>query len=187
MNNLINPIELNTIIEVLGLVGIIWGLYYASKQIRQASLIYNETLNWNRKIYTDERLEKKPDQKIIDKLEKLFSTKNSIDPISVKKIIKEIDKDSKIHGFIAYKLNRYERLARGIRFNIIDEDLVKESLGYYLVKAYLNYKSYIEYYNKSSFTKGLENFLWLAERWLMEDEFRDIYLKEIKKYPRKNV
>src|SRR2546428_9268836 len=143
-------------IQFLGLMGVIWGLYYTSKQIKHAALVHSATLDWNRKTYTEEKLAVKPDVTVTLRLEKTFGTKNSLETIPLKSILEAIEREPEFQLHIRYKLNRYERLARGIRFGVVDECIVKNALGVHMVKDFLNYREYVEHLQRSTPIGGLE-------------------------------
>jgi len=158
-------ISLEATIQLLGLVGVMWGLFYTSKQIKHAAHVNNVTLDWNRKTYTEDKLENKPDINVTLKLEKTFRTKDSLETIPLKFILETIEKEPEFQLHIRYKLNRYERLARGIRFGVIDEAIVKNALNVHMVKDFLNYGEYVEHLQRCSPTGGLEEFSSLMNKW----------------------
>ena len=156
---------LATALQSLGLIGVVVGLYFTSRQIRLASQVAKDTLNWNKKTYTEDKLEKKPDPEKVIRLERIFATKDSVHAVPLKTILDEIERDPALALDIRYKLNRYERIARGIRVGVLDEQIVIDSLSVHMAKDYYNYRDYISYLQTSTPTGGLEEYAMLIAKW----------------------
>lgn len=152
------------VIDIVGLAAIVFGVYYAASQISTNSKIHKEILEWNRKTYTEELLLNKYSTVKKKKLEEVFKTANSFKPVSLNQIEVAIEADVDVKHYLNDYLNRCEVVSRGIYFKILDEEIIKESMGFHLVKIYNNYKEYIDD-TPIYVPKGYDKFDELIDKW----------------------
>lgn len=157
--------ELSSIlIQVFGLIFLSITILYAGRQIKISKNIHKETLDWNRKTTTENELNNRQDKELRLFLMKQFQfyVKNGIHIIPIVEIENAINSDVNVQLQIHSYLNKYERIARGVKNGIYDKTIIMDTAKYIIVKIYFNYVEYIKYRRKIANKNAWLNFEELA-------------------------
>lgn len=155
----------------------VYGLFLVIRQLQTAEKVHADTLEWNRRKSTDEVLEVKPDRAVTEKLNELFNTSESNDPVLLEKIEKytnlifsKSDKYKNLKLDIQHLLNVYERLARGMKNEIYVEEMIKDGLRNTFIKVYNNYSLYIQDHREKVNERAWIDFEYYVRKWTKEKE-----------------
>lgn len=166
---------LSVIIEAIGIIGLACTIIYAARQLRMNREIHEHTLDWSRVTLTEEELAKKPDDERKKRLNTLFwkyvSKNVDTNPMTIplKTIKKQIKKDKAVQQDIHHVLNRYERICRGIKNRLYDEDTIKDASKLTMIKVFTNYEAYIQYRQEETSPNAWILFKRTIEKWKKEE------------------
>lgn len=131
-------------LQALGLLIVIAGVVYAGKQLRTTRQTHQETLEWNKKIATENQLRRKLSPEDNKRLNDALDTMNRYDTIPLESIRTSIDKDVYVKYDIHRLLNNYESLAIGISHGIYNQQMIADSSKNTMIKGFHNFSEYIE-------------------------------------------
>lgn len=165
--NLVKDI-LNLLLQAVGLFFVVQALRKTAYQIKHSEKTHADTLEWNKRIATENILEVKPDREVTEKLDRLFHTAELKEEIEG--VVDKAREDKQIERDIHHLLNVYERLARGMKNGIYVESLVKEALRNTFIKVYTNYYPYIKHRQDTMNKEAWVEFEKYAVKWKQEAE-----------------
>lgn len=158
---------LSLTIELIGTIAIVVSIIYASIQIKLSRNIHKETLDWNRKTLTENELNNRYDKETREYLAKKFQryVEVGISKIPLFEIQNAIVSDINVQLQIHSYLNKFERISRGNKNGLYDEELIIEAVKYVIVKVYFNYIEYIEHRRENANPSAWESFEALAKEF----------------------
>lgn len=142
---------LTVIISSASLIILVIGLLYGAKQIKNALVqiadtrrIHQDNHDWNRRLAAQEALRSYNYSLLSSPIQMVFNYLNVSEPIPLKNIQLEFDKDKTLQSDLHQLLNFYEGLARGIHQALFDEDVVKAARKNAMVMVEKGFLNYIE-------------------------------------------
>lgn len=130
------------------------GVYVAYSQLKENTKSRREDTDWKRKVETEQKLsefKKLTINKLTGnpKFDYLNNKDNTI-PLDLSIIKNEIKNDREIRNQIHKVLNFYESLARGIKYNFYDENIIRMWGENKIKRMFIKYQYYIEDRRKSN-------------------------------------
>ena len=159
---------LNLVISLFGTLFVGLSVLYLAKQIKLSLKIHSANHEWNRRMATNDILNRIRDIDT-DELNKKFGYLNRTEPISLKEVKDAFSENSTLQLLLNRMLNYYEGLSNGIFLGTYDENTIKSNRKGAMEREFRRFKKYIEYRRGVGNKNSWNGFERLIKKWEREE------------------
>lgn len=159
---------LSLVIGVVNTVVILGGLIFAYRQIRLLVNTHSDNHEWNRRSATQETLMSFTLSGKHDKAVSYLLEQDRTTPIPKDEIFAKFKEHPDLQTETHIILNFYEALARGIKYGIYDEDIIKNARHSTMRRCLIVFRDYINHFREQNYKYWIE-LEQLVRKWDGED------------------
>ena len=134
-----------TIIAAISAILLAFSVLYAARQVQLLRRQHEDNHDWNRRLAAQQTiLEYREIQSMVETMSEHFDFHNRTEGIPVADFEAKFKEVNHLQSRLHTVLNYFEALARGVRQDIYDEKVIKNSFRGHMIRVYESFKYYIE-------------------------------------------